>query len=346
MGWKKHYLRFAFFSLVGIASASGMDLSVAKIIVIGEGQELGSDADPGKDLEKILCGERRIEGLSVASLSGSRAAPVSYLDAAAVCQQTECGYLLYGLVERKANALRAELKLMNGETRSVAAFFYGADTPENYDRLMDDIARKVSMFFQESFGIGSGGAEKTPARGIVLLSADIGWPLPLGDYGKAMYGLAAARFGARIIPAYPGFQASERGYWAFGCDIGYSLFKSFPRYEDAVVHDVAFLLPVECDIDDEKGNTVFASLAAGIDLSTMVQSRKYAEVLTRFAAAPSTAVAFGYRYRFPNDKAMIGIAGEINIAFYESPIASICLSLEYAFAAGSGRLREITANEH
>jgi hypothetical protein len=345
MDWKKHLFRFAFFSFVGIASASGMDLSVAKIMVVGEGQEFGSDADPGKDLEKILCGERRIEGLSVGSLSGSQAAPVSYLDAAAVCERTECGYLLYGLVERKANALRAELKLMDGEARSVAAFFYGADTPENYERLMDDIARKVSLFFQENYGMGSGGAEKTPARGIVLLSVDIGWPLPLGDYGKAMYGLAAARFGARFVPAYPGFRASNRGYWALGCDIGYSLYKSFPRYEDAIVHDVVFLLPIECDIDDEKGNTVFASLAAGIDLSTMVQARKYAAILTRLAAAPSTAAAFGYRYRFPDDKAMIGISGEINVAFYESPIASICISFEYAFAAGNGRLREIKANE-
>jgi len=345
MGLKIWLLRLAFFFLVSIVAASDLDLSVAKIILMGEGHELEAELDPAKDLQRLLCGERRIEGLSVGLASNSRAAPVSYLDAAAVCEQTECGHLLYGLVERKANALRAELKLMNSETRTVSAYFYGADTAENYDRLMDDIARKVSMFFKETYGMGSGGAEKIPARGIVLLSANIGWPVPLGDYGKAMYGLAAARFGARIIPAYPGLRASERGYWAFGCDIGYSLFKSFPLYEDASVHDVAFLLPIECDIDDEKGNTFFSTLAAGIDLSTMVQSRKYDDTLIRVTAAPSTAAVLGYRYRFPNDKAMIGIAGAINIAFYESPIASLCLTLEYTFAAGKGRLREKIVND-
>lgn len=313
------------------AEALSLSLSIARIAVLAEGAEPALEASPAEDLKALMTEAKSVSGLRVELLPSGYPAPLSYLDAAALCRRENRALLLYGYLERKGNALRAEMKILDGESGRIAAYLYGADCVEGYGRLMEDLAAKTASFFKASYGLGEGPGLRSPIRGIVSLCLGAGFPVPLDDvFRSTAYGLCSGALGVRVVLSYPGFTRHYRGYWAFGAELGYALFTSQAGYESAYVHDSSFFLPVECAVEDGQGSACLFSLGPGLDLSAIVQSRRNSGEYAAFAAAPAAMASLGYRYLLPGGRTSCGLRAEGKFAFYETVMASFGVRFEFS----------------
>ena len=306
----------------------------------GEGREKKL---PQEDLLKRLGGEAIADGVSLRDVEASvDSLPRSFLEAARLCESQGFPFLLYGYVKRTEYSYYAEVKLLERERKEVSASFISGDDDDHYERLIDDLAGKITSYIRIDLGMGPRKPADQPARNIIVLPVSVGYWTPMGgDWSQAMAGLASAGASIRFIPAKPLFRLwSKPCFLAMGLDAEYALGTSQPGLESSFLHAARIRLPVEAFMDIGAGHRLGLGVGPLLEIDTLVQARQYGSTTTQATIVPGAAFSILYQYAL-SSSVSLGLANVFDVAFYSRPLFmySPRLTVDVWLGGGSQELK-------
>ena len=249
------------------------------------GAERSRAIRPSEDLFARLAGIEMGESVRFHKMDvPEQSPPLSYLDAARLCEAHGCPYLLYGYIKRTSYSLYGEVKLLARENKEVVTAFVAGDDDGHYEKLVDDLTAKITAYIRNDMGIGPPRREET-VRNVLTLPVMLGYWAPVnGGWASSLSGLVCADISIRFVPAIPLFHVLNRGgYLAFGLDAEYGLATNQPGLEPFFLHAVRVRLPVEVFLELENGHSFGIGAGPLLEIDTMIQSRLYSSTVTESA---------------------------------------------------------------
>jgi hypothetical protein len=288
-----------FASLLAAGGVGAMEIYLAPIVYQDDGGTGGAEARlPQEDLFKRLGGAAIADGVILHTVEASGdSVPRSFLDAARLCESQGYAFLLYGFVKRTEYFSYAEIKLLERERKEISAAFIAGDDESHYERLIDDLAAKISSYLRNDLGMGPPHASDQPARNIIVLPTSAGYWTPMGgDWSHAMAGLVSAGVSIRFVPAKPLFHLWLRPcYLAMGLDAEYALGINQPGLESSYLHAAKLRIPVEAFMELGDGHRIGVGLGPLLEIDTLVQARQYGSTDAQTTVVPGAAFCVLYQ---------------------------------------------------
>lgn len=235
-----------FFILIGNVYA--IDVRIAPITVFS--QEEGKTALFDSTATNLLDNLNKywLEGLVLFSaIPNTDVEQVdSVLDAVKVSIFVKSDYLLYGYIRHNDVSWTAELKLFNSATSKNIVSFFASDDIDNYDRLLETLARNISDWFSLQLGITSQYDMPEEARFALELPFSIGyWTYADSDWANVLLGSVKADVGLEFSPGIqlPIFFGKQFDI-SFGLNLGYRLGIGNPSAYKAYLHGISVVVPV------------------------------------------------------------------------------------------------------
>jgi len=317
--------------------ARALSVRIAPIsLVEASPDEIPDSVRPGKDLVKKLDATPLTGNLDFSPADDVAVAPVSFLDAARLCELRDYPYVIYGFLRKQGSIYSSELKLLSREGKSIAASFVAADDVDHYDRLVSDLARKIADYFLEDLALGPGVRPAEPARNLFELPFCAGYWTPDGPWSEALMGIGCVDIGLRFIPRKPQVGVKSRpAYAGIGLEAEYALGKNRPDCENAYLHRISFRMPIEVFLQLRGGSTLALGVGGLVEFDILRQDRKYGGSYAESTSAGGIMSSFEYRYAL-SDRVALGLKAEYDTVFYSRPLYAISpkLILEYSFDKG------------
>jgi hypothetical protein len=289
---------------------------------------------PELDLLKRLDATPLTGSVDFAMADKAASAPVSFLDAARLCELRGYPYLLYGYLQRQESIYSSELKLLSRDGKRIEASFVARDDDEHYDRLIADIAGKVADYFLSELAVAPGTRREESEENFFELPFAAGYWIPTGDWAEGTMGLFSIDAGLRFVPHKPigGFK-SRPFYIGIGLWAEYALGKNKPEYESAYLHRFEARVPFELFLELQGGSAVGLALGGIAEFDILSQQRKYGDRHSETTTAGGLLTSFFYRYPI-SDRIALGLELEHDLIFYKEPLYTFAprLRFEYSFA--------------
>jgi len=313
--------------LLAAATLGSMEIYLAPLSYQDETVTDPQDAPvrhPAADLLKRFDGNvvaGSVTLLDASELAGE--APRTYLEAARVCETLGYPYILYGFVKRTEHSLYAELKLLERDGKNVAAAFISGDDADHYERLIDDLAGKLTGYVKDDLGMAPAPSPRKPARNLVALPMRAGWWTPMGGpWSKAMTGLVSAEMSVRFVPSRPLFVLWARPcFLAMGLDLAYTLGTNQPGVESFFLHGARVRLPVEAFMDLGGGHRIGLGAGPLLEVDALAKAPLYSSAETHGTVAPGVSVSLIYQYVLMPGLTL-GLVNTFDAAFYVTPLLS------------------------
>jgi hypothetical protein len=320
--------------LLSTGFAETLTVKVAAFTVIAEeGDEAPSSLKPEKDLVKLLGATPIWGGVEFSLVGDAAAAPLTFLDAARLCELSGDPYLLYGYVRRRESVYSSELKLLSKESKRIVASFVATDGTAHYERMVGDLASKVANYFLSDLGMAPGKPAPAPSRNVFEIPIAAGYWSPTGSWAESLMGVFCVDLGLRFVPRKPLAGIKSRPlYLGFGLRSEYALGKNKPEYESAYLHRIVAKLPVELFVSMDRESTLGLSLGGIMEFDVFKQDRNYAGMFTQTSSAGGIMASVFYRYAL-SERAALGFDMEWDSVFYTEPLVTISprLRFEYSF---------------
>ncbi|MCL2128889.1 MAG: hypothetical protein FWH35_00860 [Treponema sp.] len=169
--------------------------------------------------------------------------PLSIAEAIRLSQNEGAGYLLYGFVAKREYTYYCEIKLFDMQKRDVIYFGYTTDGHGYESRLINDIARNLLEYCNETFSLNL--VEKQGVYSELWIPIGIGYWLPLEKpWTDLIMGTGWAGLGIEIIPLTTLFVLKGKGFYLstfIGADYRYGL--GNPDRIEAHFHDISLKIP-------------------------------------------------------------------------------------------------------
>ncbi len=334
-------------ALVGIAllfllSAGGvgaMDIYLAPIVYQDDEDTAGAELKhPARDMHNRLFSTPIADGVVIHDADVPEgSSPRTFLEAARLCESQGYPYLLYGFVKRTGYSYYAELKLIERARKDLVISFISGDDESHYERLLDDLAAKVTSYVRNDLGMGPPRPEDRPATNIVMLPLSLGYWTPMGgDWSKAMTGLVTADASVRFIPTRPLFHLWSRPcFLALGVDLEYALGTSQPGVENFFLHAAKVRFPVEGFMDFAGGHRIGLGVGPLLEIDTMAKSKQYGTTVVEATVVPG--VTFDARYDYVlSSSVSIGFTNIFDLALYAQPLFTYSPRLTVQIWLGGG----------
>jgi|GEM_PF-3252769 len=286
-----------------------------------------------RDLLRRLDGMPLSRCLSFFPAGGDFAPPLSFLDAARVCELGGYPYLVYGYLRKRESVYSAELKLLSREAKRIEASFFATDDREHYGRLVEDLARKISDYFLGDLGMDPGGPPPEPRRNVVELPVAAGFWTPSGPWDEALEGLFCLEAGLRLVPLMPLAGLKSRPlYLGIGLRGEYAVGRARPECETARLHRLLAKLPLEIFLCLDAESSLGLALGGVAEFDILRQERAYSGPYGESRSAGGLSASAAYRYAL-SDRLRLGLTVEYERVFYSEPLTTLAsrLCLEYAF---------------
>ncbi len=315
---------FAFF--LASIPLGALELYVAPLAVQEDsGNRSGVPEKPERELMERLSKSDLGKALAVRPAEETGKEPLgSFLDAARLCERQGYPYLLYGYVKRAEYSYYAELKLLEGDKKEVAAVFFAGDDKDHYARMMDDLAVKISKYFGREVGLLPPEEKPEPKRNLLGFTSSLGYWAPLGgEWSRVLSGLGAIKVGVRFIPQKPLMtMMSKEWHVALGLDVEYGLGMNAPSYESFIQHSFKLRLPLEMVMKVGIGQEFGVGIAGLVQMDTMVQDRRYASTFVSTTAVGGASLSFLYRYSV-SPSLSLGLETLFDVAAYSDPLLMV-----------------------
>ncbi len=305
----------AVFLLLMLAASglSAVEVFLAPLPLQDEmGNVLGDQEKPEADLLEAMKQAITGDELAVkpADMEGAQP-PRSFLDAARLTENGGYAYLLYGYVKKTEYSYQAEVKLLERERKEVVSVFFAGDDRAHYERLMADLAGKITSYFYTEVGVKPAEKGPEPERNLLSIPASLGWWTPAQmDWGRSLVGLAAVHGGIRLIPV-----KASRLYLAIGADLEYQIGKNQTAYENFVLHTLKVRLPIQGLFEMGKGQTFGLWLGPLFQMDLLAQAAHYADPYVGLTAV--MGLSFGILYRSQiTDTLAVGLDNVFDVAVY------------------------------
>jgi hypothetical protein len=317
--------------------ARALSVRIAPLCIVeASPDEISDSLRPGRDLMKRLDATPLTGSVDFSLADEVAVAPISFLDAARLCELHDYPYVIYGFLRKQGSIYSSELKLLSREGKSIAASFVATDDVDHYDRLVSDLARKIADYFLEDLALRPGERPAEPVRNLFELPVCAGYWTPDGPWSEAVMGICCVDLGLRFIPCKPLVGLKSRpAYASIGLQAEYALGKNRPDCETAYLHRIALRLPLEVFLQ-LKGDSALALGVGGlVEFDILRQDRKYGGSYAESTSAGGIMTSFEYRYAL-SDRVALGLNAEYDAVFYTDTLHTISTKLvfEYSFAKG------------
>jgi hypothetical protein len=323
-------------------NAAALPVRIAPLALVDAAAEDRSGARrPERDLARMLDASPLDGSVEFSLADDGVEAPLSFLDAARLCERGGYPYLLYGFLRKRGSVYSSELKLLARDGKRIEASFFATDDEAHYDRLISDLSSKVADYFVEDLGVVPSGSRAEPARNVFELPIYAGCWTPVGAWSEALMGVFRVDLGLRFFPRKPlAGVKSHPFYVGIGLDAEYALGKSQPELEPALLHRIQARLPVELLFGFPEGS--FGLMLGGlVEYDLLRQERRYADPYEETTSAGGFMASLMYR-RAVSDRVSVGIELEFDAIYYSTPLCSVSprISIDYAFARKAGAVAE------
>ncbi len=325
---------FSFLLAAGAFPAFGIDIHIAPIVFLDE------SASPGKDAPKVEAdlfdhlSTRSFEGKAVFKRieAGKLPAPRSLIEALGFADANGYPFLMYGYLRRTDDALFAEIRMADRDARTIAAVFYSVDTVDRYDRLVEDLGRKVYEHLAILLGIGTDPSTLKTYRYVWSIPIEGGyWAPASGDWADAVSGLAYAKLGLRFWPRVPSYiKNSHPRHIGAGFDAEYAYGTNAPGRESAELHSGIGRLAFDFLTDFENRHRVGLSLGPFIRMDYLRQTRLYDEEVLERTSSPGFGVEFIYA-ALVGRPLELGATLSVDATFYDVPLVTVSPRLRIAY---------------
>lgn len=329
-----------FNTLCDTIGAETTAVRVAPIAVIDGGlKEFPKPLKPELDLLKRLEATPLGGSVEFSLADKANGAPVSFLDAARLCELGDYPCLIYGYLRKQDSIYASELKVLSREGKRIEASFVGTDDEAHYDRLVADMAGKIADYFLTDLAMAAGARRREPAENLFELPLAAGYWIPAGEWSEGLMGLFSFDAGLRFVPRKPlgGFRAKPF-YAGVGLWAEYALGKNKPGCETAYLHRIQARLPFEIFLGLEGGSAVGLAFGGIAEFDILRQRRKYGGTYSETTTAGGMLTAIFYRYPI-GDRIALGLELEQDIVFYDEPLYTFAprLRFEYSFTKQRSR---------
>jgi hypothetical protein len=315
--------------------AKALSVRIAPLALLGTAaDEPGGRSRPDTDLLRKLDSLPLAGSLSFAATDKIESPPLSFLDAARLCESRAYPYLVYGYLRKQESVYSAELKLLSREGKRILAIFVAGDDEEHYERLIADLSDKIAEYFLDELAIAPDNRRGDPERNLFEIPLAAGYWTPGGAWSKGLMGLFCVDIGLRFIPKRPVVGLKSRPFYiGIGLEGEYSMGRNRPECETSSMHRIQARLPLEFFLGTRGGGELGFALGGLMEFDILKQNRKYGEVHSETRSAGGFLASLMYR-RFVSDRFSVGFETEYETIFYSRPliIASPRILFEYAFA--------------
>jgi hypothetical protein len=320
-------------------NAASLQVRIAPLALVDAAAEDRSGfRRPERDLARMLDAAPLDGSVEFPLVEGCVEAPLSFLEAARLCERGGYPYILYGFLQRRGSVYSSELKLLSRDGKRIEASFFATDDEAHYGRLISDLSSKVADYFLEDLGVVPSGRRPEPARNVFEMPLSAGYWTPVGAWSETLMGLFRADFGLRFFPRKPmaGLK-SHPLYVGIGLDAEYALGRSQPGLEPALLHRIQARLPVEL-LFGFAGGSFGLALGGLVEFDILRQERRYADFYEETSSAGGFLASLVYR-RALTDRVSLGIELEFDAIYYSVPLYSVsprlCVGCALARKAGA-----------
>lgn len=247
--------------------------------------------------------------------------PQSVSDAIILCRSEEVDYLIYGYITKKDRTIHGELRLLDYEKREVIANFYSMDDNDREDELIQDLARKLYRFIQETYKIEI--IPEIPSYAHFQFPISLGYWLPINsEWGGILYGIFRIDGGVQFIPNDRIYVVMGKIYYfSVGIDISYRLGRA--KYYDAWTHGIIINTPMLFYRVINKEHKIFTGLGLYYSWDLLQIKKPYEDPTVDLFTTLGFTLNLGWEYSF--DENIFFFADlRFNMSFYESNF--VCLS--------------------
>lgn len=278
---------------------SALEIVVAPVNVIDNGINNRS-AESGKfsnELTKSLSNIQK-NGTIMFRYEGNQGIPDSFANAMQFCKANDIQYLLYGYMERRGNSIYSEIRLLDYESKSVLATFFSADSKDHDERIVTDLAIKVTDFIETEFGYASSLRDEVKRTFGLEIPFTLGYWTPVQDeWSSQVTGIVNAMLGITIVPDY--FATSfvnRRAYISFSVFTGYRYAMGDPSTYDLSLHtvDTLFLPRYHWVLSDVHEVYVGVGLMYSLNLYSIAE--KYGSEKSSIEGVPGGCLSLGYQF--------------------------------------------------
>ncbi|ORC38359.1 hypothetical protein B4O97_00965 [Marispirochaeta aestuarii] len=317
-----HRLRgFCCIALLLVAgNLEALEIHVAPLVVesLNAGPGLLKQKNPCKDLVRLLHDGDHQGAVSVTLLPEMKyGAPRSFLEAAELCETVGIDYLLYGYIREEEYSWDCEIKLYVREMNTVAELFFCRDATDHYDRMLDELSRKILDYFYSDVGLAPYTPAPEPDRKIFSIPIHPGYWSPGGEeLGKVSIGIGRIESGVLFVPVSPLWYHGDVP-WELqtGVTLSYSLATNDKEYESFLLHSMRINLPLLAAAELRNGQSIVLGGGVSMQFDILNQDRQYYGSYSAFSAAPGVFVEAAYRYRL-NDSWKLGLRTALELAFF------------------------------
>ena len=289
---------FLFVILLLPVSAFALEIYVAPVLYVDETEE--NSRDTSRVQADLLTALHAVETGVVLQFEPLKDntinPPVSLFDAVTVCRDEHIDYLLYGYVTRHTYTVEADLRLFDYGSRTVKQSFFGMDDPENYDRLIQDMAHKILQYAGETFKLNIVEEKIEVTRLEIPVMAGY-WTAMDPGWTDVMLGTFAIGSGVTFIPTDNLWTVwGMPWYLSTGLELKYRLGVGNPKQYKAFDNTLYFMTPVRLHVDLTGRHQVFAGLGFVYFLEFFSIADKYADSATHVYNNVGLHIDFGYRF--------------------------------------------------
>jgi len=287
---------FVFLVLFFPSYVFGFDVYIAPILHVDETQELNRGTS--KVQSDLLEALQRMETGVIIRFQSTREnrinPPQSLAEAVSVCRNEKINYLLYGYMTRRTHNVQMEIRLFDYENRNVTQTFFGMDDNNNYERLVNDIARKIIIYITDVFNLDSMPERVEHTRISIPIAAGYWTPIQ-SDWIDLMFGTVAAGTGINLTPTDNLF--TTRGvswYLSTGIDIKYRLGIGNKDRYTAYNNTLYFTVPLRLNARLTRYHELFFGLGFVYFLEFFQMAEKYSDSQDHFFYNFGANTNFGY----------------------------------------------------
>jgi hypothetical protein len=205
--------------LLFAGNLGALEIHVAPLVVDSReaGTGLLAEKNPQKDLVRLLHDSDHQGAVSVTILPERKyGSPRSFLEAAELCEAAGIDYLLYGYIKEGEYSWDCEIKLYVRETNEVAQLFFGRDGTDHYDRMLDELSKKILDYFYGEVGLAPYAPAPEPDRKIFSIPIHLGYWSPAALAKSAETGFVYDYLGRLESITYPDTEVVSYSYNAGG----------------------------------------------------------------------------------------------------------------------------------
>jgi len=244
--------------------------------------------------------------------------PESRLDALTLCRNEHIDYLLYGYVAKKTYNLQAEIRLFDYGNRAVIQSFYSSDTHENYNRLIEDIAKKILDYIDKTFKLDIK-LEKTEVTKLEMPLFLSYWTPMDSNWAEVMLGTVNTGAGLHFIPTDNLFTFKGKTFFlAAGLEIKYRLGIGNPARYESFNNTLYFTIPVYLNMLLTERHRLFIGLGYTYFLEIFSITDKYEDSKTHLYNNMGMYAGFGYMFAF-NKKVALLFRSDFDFLINEHP---------------------------